>query len=378
MHPAQSGYGYISQTPISITVPDTFPWQHRQYSQVQLKQKLRAGRAYFLSYYITKTYPDEVHFSHYGVHFTNDLVVEEDQGFFPYTPILLDAHLEVDTLTQGVYGEWKRITHCFRPTEDYSVMTVGIFEAVENVMAGIPPYSHSSSSYLSYDNFFLTEIDPVVRLELEGSDTICVGDCIRLATNHSLIDGTFAWDLPGSDLGSSRDSVVTVCYERPGRYDVAIDVRHCADDYRNDFPRAITVLDEIRDPSPWRDTLICAGQTVSIDLSAIPESLTWWDARTDKVRSFSAAGDYGYTLSNGACEASFALSVDLLQTADYQRTEAALCRGEQFLFRGQNYDRPGQYFDTLRNQLSCDSIVYALDLRYYEEQALVLEGATDF
>jgi len=88
-------------------------------------------------------------------------------------------------------------------------MTVGVFAQNEEILN--VENIKSTHTAIAYDNYFLAEIEQELALDTSYQDTICVGDCITLSTNHSLIDGDFIWQLPGSDILSSTDSVVTVC-----------------------------------------------------------------------------------------------------------------------------------------------------------------------
>ncbi len=376
LHSAQSGNGYISQILLTPHHPENSPWNLRQYSQVQLKEDLKANRQYFLSYYVAPTFDDDGHFSDYGVHFSNNLIVEDDLGYYPYSPVLLDPQLEVDTLIIGEPGEWKRVTHCFTPTEDYRVMTVGIFENINEITSGLPANT-GGQEFVSYDNFFLAEIEPDLTLAISESDTICIGDCVTLSTNHSLIEGEFLWDLPGSDLGTSTEPEVVVCYDQAGVYDVRIEVSHCALAYENLFSKAITVLPEIVQPM-WKDTIICQGETVVFDVSNLSTAITWWDANNNKVRPFSNAGTYTYTLSNGFCEEEFMISIAFIGEVAKQVIDAQVCLADSFYFQGVSYTIPGVYYDTLKNELGCDSIVFEIAFSFFEEIPLEISGNLDF
>ena len=90
----------------------------------------------------------------------------------------------------------------------------------------------------------MAEIEPDIRLD-DYRDTICAGECITLANNHSFIPGDFSWLLPGSAILTSKDSTVTVCYDTPGVYDVTIEVEHCTGRYEGVFLGAVTVVNAI-------------------------------------------------------------------------------------------------------------------------------------
>nr|MBS0037007.1 gliding motility-associated C-terminal domain-containing protein [Saprospiraceae bacterium] len=242
----------------------------KDYSQVQLKEILIPGKNYFLEYYIAPT----TYISHLGVLFSDTLIFDAVRNPPWPDPIITEPHLEMDTL-MGVmdqWSQWSRIHHCFNVDQPYDVMTIGVFRSNDYLIEQFPVFDTFSSMRTAYDAFYLIEVEDQLELKIgELKDTICVGDCITLSTNHSRLPGLFEWQLPGSDLGSSMDSVVVVCYTEAGEYDVGIWVEHCFGEHEELWERAVVVLDH---PEREDDSLIeiqvLEGDTVRLS-SCLPD-----------------------------------------------------------------------------------------------------------
>ncbi len=372
----QSGNGYLVQNDFFSA---GFPaGEIMEYSQVQLLAPIEKNKNYFLRYYTTPAFLGLPQISHLGVLFSDALVMEPITITLPSPIILLDPQLEVDTLMTGAPGDWNKVTHCFTADSNYNVMTIGIFADPNEIMSSVPILS-ATKAFTAYDNFYLAEIDPELKLDaIAGGDTICAGDCVTLSTNHSLIDGTWQWLLPGSDLGTSTDSVVTACYATPGTYDVDVLVTHCIGQYQNHFPKAITVVAPVSYQPLWTDTLVCPGTAVSIDLSATGYDVTWQDNGSKApARQFTQPGSYAYTLSNGFCEETYELTVAHTHPLLLEAVAGTACPGSSFTFNGQVYDVPGSYADTLLDESGCDSVAYQISFTYHVPVPLAIEGDLD-
>jgi|GEM_PF-2622017 len=376
---SQSGNGYLVQGHFfSAGYP---AGERMEYSQVLLLTPIEKEKNYFLRYYTTPGYLNSIQISHLGVLFTDALVMDPITITLPSPIIQIDPQLEVDTLMTGAPGDWTKVTHCFTADSNYNVMTIGIFADPNEIMSSIPILiAGVTKAYTAYDNFYLAEIDPVLTLDsIAGGDTICAGECVTLSTNHSLIDGTWEWLLPGSNLGSSTDSVVTVCYGTPGTYDVDVLVTHCIGQYQNHFPKAITVVEGISHQPAWTDTLVCPGTPVGVELGGTGYAVTWQDnGSTAPARQFTQPGTYAYTLSNGFCEKAFELTVAHTYPLTFVAISGSACPGGSFTFNGTGYTVPGAYSDTLRGASGCDSIVYNIAFSLHEPVPLTINGPAGF
>jgi hypothetical protein len=342
--------------------------EYRSYIEVRLLDTLKKGFDYYISYDLTIPLPNRTPLSHYGIYFSDTLY---DMTLDPnnYGPILLQPQIEIDTVPDLKYGEWQKFSHCFTAEDDHTVMTVGIFAHMDSVKG--TENILFNTTFLGYDNYFLAEIEQEVRLDSQQY-TICAGDCITISSNHSLIPGEFVWSLPGSNAISSRDSVVTVCYDTPGTYDIFLDVEHCTGRYEGTFVGAVTVLPAISH-MPILDTTICAGASVTINLP-IQFEVIWSDGSSISTRVLQDKGTYSYILSNGACQDTVSFDVKYLIDPSYQKADIFSCPSDSTQFLGKNYAVPGAYRDTLKSINGCDSIYFDIIYQYFEDRRSTILG----
>jgi hypothetical protein len=82
-----------------------------------------------------------------------------------------------------------------------------------------------------------------------------------------------------------------------------------------------------------------------------------------------SAGTYNDTVKNQLnCDSLiYILHLEYLPDVELFATDTALCYGEVCDWRGVTYKESGIYHDTIRNSLSCDSLIYTLNLIIYPE-----------
>jgi len=374
-HATFEGEGFIGLTSLSSLV-DEESMSVRDYMICNLKENLRINHDYYIEYYSALTFANDQRHSHHGIVFTNQFINETDIAERTNNPPLINEDaLTVDSITFTEVGDWVRHQHCFLADSSFQFMMVGNFTHRDSLIHDPWDFGYDSGVLSSYDNFFLAEIEVDVRLD-DYEAEICAGDCITLSTNHTLIDGVFEWQLPGSDLLTSADSTVTICYDTPGVYDVRLDVQHCTGDYSGDFPEAVTVLEAIDFVAPT-DVVVCPQETFSF---AIPDiySVQWTDGITDLDREISEPGVYEYTLDNGACSEVFSFELQYALIPETQIEEHFACEGEELTYQGQEIIEAGVFVDTLSTLQGCDSIYQTTIFEFYEDIPFELDGELGF
>ena len=100
------------------------------------------------------------------------------------------------------------------------------------------------------------------------------------------------------------------------------------------------------------DTLLCHGVTCE------------W-----RNMLLTTAGTYNDTVKNQLdCDSIiYMLNLEYLPDVQHFATDTFLCYGEVCDWRGITYHESGTYHDTIRNVLSCDSLIYTLQLQIYPE-----------
>jgi len=369
------GNGFLTLITFS-SVGDEESGSLRDYIIVSLKENLRAGHDYYIEYYGALSFFYQASHSHHGILFTNEFINETDFSAQRDNPPLIESKaLVVDSISFTQQGRWERHQHCFSSDSSYNYMVVGNFTHLDTLMHEPFTDTFCCGTFTSYDNFFLAEIEQEVRLD-EYEERICAGHCITLSTNHSLIDGTFEWQLPGSDILTSSDSTVTICYDQPGVYDVHLDVQHCTGDYSGDFPEAVTVFEALDFTGP-DDAVLCPQESFTF---SIPDIFTvlWSDGSTDRNRILAIPGIYEYELGNGTCVETFTFELQHELEAETQENEMFACQGEGITFQGNTYMEPGFVLDTISSFTGCDSIYLITVFDFYEDIAFDLESDEGF
>ena len=339
--------------------------QIKELAQTELLAALKPSRKYYIEYYLRVAFPVyNPALSHHGILFSDNLVFDlsPDSGNPNNGEFIADAQLQIDTVIDETRLGWTKVSHCFTAEEDWRVMTVGIFAPTDSIQQApsIDIIDDGGLNTHYYDAFYLIEVEDSLRLMASPQrDTICVGECITFSSNHSRLPGQFAWSLPGSDIGSSTDSVVTACYDTPGVYDVALETEHCHGTYSRTFEKAVVVLPL---PAPTAPSVqqFQVAEGDSLQLSAcyggegmavrwLPgDGLSCTDCPTtlfygQEDASLQAIVGYG-TPCQDTCY--YEIAVAPGAKAAVEISDSAVCAGSCFRLRdfSQYTDRPLRYF----------------------------------
>ena len=128
---------------------------------------------------------------------------------------------------------------------------------------------------------------------------------------------------------------------------------------------------------PVNDTTTCHDQKTSIQLASTIDSILWYDGSFSVIKEINTAGTYHYTIKNQyGCTVSDTFIYTQLPAPMTKNTNVQICRDSLFMYQGIPITSEGIYSDTLRNRLSCDSIITTLDLKYHDEVPLIIIGDT--
>jgi len=345
----------------------------RTYMQCRLMDTLKPNSDYYISYFVSNPRSDSSPtVSHWGLHFSDEYVVEQNTGI-QFGLLKRNPQIEIDTVPKLSFDIWTKYEHCFRPDSLWTVMTVGHFRE-NSETKGIEDLMHSRG-LISYDNFFLAEIEEEVRLQ-KSKDTICVGECITLTSNHALIPGTFKWSLPGSDIGFSTDSTIIVCYTTPGTYDVSLEVEHCTGRYDGVFEKAITVIPAVQ-YTPVLDESICFGDSIFVTIET-QDNVVWGDGHQGNPRLITDAAMYDFTIDNGYCSEIDSFNVRYYVIPTERLEFIVSCPEDTVDIVGLSLNEIGTYFQTLQSIQGCDSVYYEINYRHYLPNPIGVEGALGF
>ncbi|HRG40799.1 MAG TPA: gliding motility-associated C-terminal domain-containing protein [Saprospiraceae bacterium] len=128
---------------------------------------------------------------------------------------------------------------------------------------------------------------------------------------------------------------------------------------------------------PVNDTTTCHNQKISIQLASTIDSILWFDGSLSVNKEINTSGTYHYTIKNEyGCTVSDTFIYTQLPAPMAQNTKVQICKDSVFMYQGIPIISEGIYSDTLRNRLSCDSIISTLDLQYFDEEPLNIIGDT--
>lgn len=146
-----------------------------------------------------------------------------------------------------------------------------------------------------------------------------------------------------------------------------------------DTSQIVNIINPNPEIIPVADTMLCHMDVLNVDLSSHNENITWDDGSTDKVRQINTSGTFSYEVTNiYGCSTNDTFEVTILPPPQVKPIDAQVCDGEIFTFQGKSYDLPGIYQDTLHNSMGCDSLIYAIDFRYYPTEIIEIEGDLGF
>lgn len=218
-----------------------------------------------------------------------------------------------------------------------------------------------------------------------GSDTLlCIGESITLSVDASVPGTTWIWE--DGSFAASR------IIDRSGVYRVTASAQGCV----SIDSLAVTVIDNSQNNMDIRDTAICVGDTLVLDLGLNGIQITWSDGQTGAVASFTQAARYWIDLIQGTCSTTdtfelalknqpvFDLGPDttLCSTLTYTLMPGTLPMGTAFLWQdgavqpGRVVQSSGHY--TLRAILDGCSYNDSVSVQFIEPLDLALEPAYDY
>jgi gliding motility-associated-like protein len=140
------------------------------------------------------------------------------------------------------------------------------------------------------------------------------------------------------------------------------------------------------------DTLVCAGDSLVLDVRNVGATYSWADGRSDSVLVVRTAGTYAVTVSNACGEAIDAIDVDFRVPLSIDLPlDTFLCPGERLLFDASHpeatvyqwsdgstapllvVEEPAQITVTLQN--NCEQLSHSINIRWCEQCEVYVPNA---
>ena len=153
---------------------------------------------------------------------------------------------------------------------------------------------------------------PDFASSFELPEQLCANEKLYIHATHTPLDSIrhyYRWLSPGSTMDAGYEREYLIQYPMPGIYPIHLIQSYgtCVDDT---ITKLIHVTGDISYIPQYIDTLLCPGQTMSIDVSA-PDALgyIWNDGATDPVRVWDSSGQWSVKVIGNECSISDTFSV---------------------------------------------------------------------
>lgn len=207
----------------------------------------------------------------------------------------------------------------------------------------------------------------IPNLDLGGNQTVCLGDTIFLDVSTST----------GSYLWQNGDTLPTFTITQAGTYWVQVSNDSCT------IKDSTTVNYEAPPTLDLKDTILCEGQTLHIDLSAYDLTYNWFNGSPSPFFQVSNSGTYSVTLTGGVCKVSLRDAFRLDYKSYPKKTLDAvyyLCVGDSLVLEAQNAGATYLWQDhsTADHFEVTEAGTYSVDINNYcghlYQEVEVLEG----
>lgn len=202
------------------------------------------------------------------------------------------------------YDKYKVFTFCFRPDNNYdSVYIGGVCTATSETD---PPNGYN----FNIDDLSLVEQPDTPLNIVTASNELCAGSCLIISLSDTVGISSISYEAPGATAQLPASFPFRLCYASEGTFLISIGVKR--DGYCNSFAWKNTVTVTKQPNVQLRDSVLCPGQSLTVNFRAITNSIvSWEDKDTSHVRTFYNTGLHSIDVETGGCksQASFTLTV---------------------------------------------------------------------
>ena len=361
---------------------------YREYVEGILSKPLTANHVYFVNFFVhvTMSVPGvniggfNSAVAEIGAYLSSDkIAVSGTASNLPDTPQIENPRSKMLNDT----SQWMQISGYYKATGGEKYITIGNFFDNSHTHLSYSPASNANSYYFIDD---VSVIDTLLKIYNTDTVYLCNGspvtlfgspkDSIGKWNNNSLGDSLIVstpgkyWKISDSDGVKSIDTIIVISetnsvnlggniilcrnkpytitlpangssYEwsdnstnnsltilKPGKYFVSnVDKHGC---------RASDTITVYKDSDVVfhlpKDTILCAGQNIKLDLSYIKENLVWQDSSTNKIYTVSKAGIYTVSVPTPCGPITATVSVTVINLKDSLNIpkKIHLCTGETY------------------------------------------------
>lgn len=266
-----SGDGYTGIFGYNENVPDG-----REYLQIPLLAPLEANQTYLVSFYVSLADISSLAINDLEIHLSDTLI-----SWFEMTNIPNINPSIRSKITLNNFKEWILISGCYAAKGGESYMTIGNFDPDNSTtLIKVPTGSLQKVSAYYIDDVSVIKVEQGV--ELGNDTTLCAGESLILDITSP--GAEYIWQ------DSSRNPVYEV--SRSGEYRVTKS-NGCFTD-----SDSITVYKSESQAGSNRDTTLCTGDEMLLDVSRPSGIYQWQDNSMEPIYLVTEPGDYHVTITD--------------------------------------------------------------------------------
>ncbi len=298
----------------------------REYIRGSLICPLDSGTEYEVSFYVNQAEDYDNCSNNFGVYFTTDVNYKIKSLSYIGKYHILDTVMICDT------ANWVQVKGTFTADSAYAYFIIGNPLSKDSTTFLLPPQGSLSQLNSYY------YIDDVSVVPLNSIDDSIVGDSSICYKGSATYTGpqdndiiSYEWIIPsGLSLTSGQNTYsASIKADSIGMYQIQLVInRGCVPDT---LLKSITV--DTLFYSNLNDTSFCNGSSVSIDVSSLGISYTWYDNSSASSNQIDTAGSYWVEIFDGNCLTHYDFSTSLISypTAQLNGLDS-LCEGDQVQF----------------------------------------------
>jgi gliding motility-associated-like protein len=374
----RTGDGMAGIIPLSAPVSN-YPYFYSEFIQVQLNGPLQIGESYEFKMYLNLSNKSPSTTSSIGVLLSSFPINTPPS----HTAIVANPQLAnplelfiADTL------EWYLFTQTFIAEANYNYITIGNFNDPSNTPVQDTGIETDTLKYpyLYIDDVSLIQVEAII-------DTICAGESITLVSQGSELTG---WSNNfDPDQVISTDDTLTVYPLVTTTY------------YENNTDGIINhmiYVNDSMDLNIGRDTVLCYGDTLHLDLEHPYTSFLWHNGSDEPVLSTSEGGIVWVEIENGCGFISDTIVVSTDTLFFSLGADTLLCLDEtlvlnpdvwvgDFIWQDGStdpflevkpWDIPGEFYVEVRDSTSCGRDTIQIDYHREFAEEFLLQDETFF